>query len=606
MSLQVWLPLNGSIENKGLKNVNITINGSTSSTFTTAKTGQGLSCNGSTFWNIVGITLGTEASITWWSKTTVNGKMSWTLVSSVSDRMNLWESNIYTLNTGDSNNNPFQDSSGNTIAVLHDGNWHHFVITFGSSVAKLYIDGVYRGTAKTFKSPATTSANTVRLAGGYGNGHTYDWNGGLCDFRIYNHCLSESEVRKVSQGLILHYPLDRRGLGQENLLIDTDYKKANPSIANSNTTWTNYFRRYNGSAAIHNIVNGEDTITLSTTGNLGIAFCRKATDINLDSTSYYTISCEAKCTKATHLDIGLSYYNTSNAWVWRGGTNPQNFNEVNKWQKFTLTFKPDADTQCICYCFTVVGITNGTDTFSIRHCKLEKGSKATPWNLDSTELNIDNNIYDVSGFDNNGEWYRYDTTGTIEYSTDTPRYWVSTYVNSENNTTNTASGTVYLYGHCSLTTPNQMTVAFWCKPIAGYNSTTSQGQFCTTTYAYGNVNVGADYQGSAMNHRDGAVDMNDSASTTQARPTITFTANEWHHYVFTYDGQNGKSYKDGVLQNTKSFADAKTLDSFIGVVIGFSKAGGVWRSNKSYYSDFRLYCTALSANDIKELYEYNI
>lgn len=165
----------------------------------------------------------------------------------------------------------------------------------------------------------------------------------------------------------------------ENLFIDTYYKNADPSIANNNTNWSISFRRYNGSTAIHDIKDGIDTITLSTGGNLGICFCRKATDINLDSTSYYTISCKAKCTKTAHLDIGLSYYNTSNAWVWRGGTGAQSFNEVDTWQYFVRTFKPDANTQYIMYCFTVIGASGGTDTFSIKECKLEKGSTPTPW-----------------------------------------------------------------------------------------------------------------------------------------------------------------------------------------------------------------------------------
>ena len=216
-----------------------------------------------------------------------------------------------------------------------------------------------------------------------------------------------------------------------------------------------------------------------------------------------------------------------------------------------------------------------------------------------------NKIQDSSGYNHNGQLYSYDTQGGFISVSNTPRYDTSVYIDSANNTTNTASGTTYIYGHCSLTNPTQMTIAFWCKPIAGYGGGTTQGQFCTTNIAFGN-NAGSDYQASAMNHRDGAVDINDSASSTQCRPTINFIANEWHHYVFTYNGKDAKSYRDGVLQDTKSFSESKSLDSFLGVIIGFSKAGGVWRSNKSYYSDFRVYCTALNQNDIKKLYNINM
>ena len=106
-----------------------------------------------------------------------------------------------------------------------------------------------------------------------------------------------------------------------------------------------------------------------------------------------------------------------------------------------------------------------------------------------------------------------------------------------------------------------------------------------------------------MNHRDSAVDINDSSSTTQCRPRLNATLNEWHHYVITYDGQVGCVYIDGVQSSTAQFSSPKTLDSFIGVIIGFSGAGGVWRSNDAYYSDFRIYATALSADDVMALYK---
>lgn len=137
---------------------------------------------------------------------------------------------------------------------------------------------------------------------------------------------------------------------------------------------------YNGNTGLHNFINGEDTISLTSSGNIGICFVRLASEINLDTSSNYTISCWSKTTKPNaHLDIGLSYYNQSDSGVWRGGTGAQNYNAIDTWQYFTRTFKPDADTKAICYCFTVVGDTSNTYTFTIKHCKLEKGSIATPW-----------------------------------------------------------------------------------------------------------------------------------------------------------------------------------------------------------------------------------
>ena len=51
-------------------------------------------------------------------------------------------------------------------------------------IAKLYIDGSYRGTALTYKAPTTTGTHKIKLAGDYKSGHSYDWNGQIKDFRI--------------------------------------------------------------------------------------------------------------------------------------------------------------------------------------------------------------------------------------------------------------------------------------------------------------------------------------------------------------------------------------------------------------------------------------
>ena len=183
-----------------------------------------------------------------------------------------------------------------------------------------------------------------------------------------------------------------KGVG-ENLLKLTTMNNRDDFVINSNLDFTKEFRYYNGNISLHNFSNDkeicEDTITLNSTSNLGIAFCRLASDINLDSSSYYTLSCYAKTTQAdSNLSIGLSYYNTNDTWVWRGGTNLKPFEKLDTWQYFSLTFKPDANTKAICYCFTVKGVSGGTESWTIKQCKLEKGTTPTPW-----VPNLEDNIY---------------------------------------------------------------------------------------------------------------------------------------------------------------------------------------------------------------------
>ena len=219
--------------------------------------------------------------------------------------------------------------------------------------------------------------------------------------------------------------------------------------------------------------------------------------------------------------------------------------------------------------------------------------------VDNTDT--DKTVYDSSGYNHHGQFWRYNTQGTAVSTATTPRYSAATFINSEDTVTSTASGTVMIYAPCSLTTPSYLTASFWCKPVGGYGGTTDQGQFCLTLNDVG-IGAGTDYNTAPMHHRDSCIDLNTSGNTHKT-VSITFTANEWHHYAVVYDGRYGRVYKDGVPGGTVDMGSSVSLASMSAIVLGYSHAGGVIRSNKSYFSDFRLYATALSADDIRELYQ---
>ena len=140
------------------------------------------------------------------------------------------------------------------------------------------------------------------------------------DVRIYNECLSANDVATLATGLAVHYPLTRQGFPSENLFQATafDKEEIGTLFGNNAGGWENRpCGFYNGAASNHNIANGIDTITVDSASNIGIAFCRKASDIALDSNSYYTISCEAQSTQTSKpLCIGLSYNNGNATSPW--------------------------------------------------------------------------------------------------------------------------------------------------------------------------------------------------------------------------------------------------------------------------------------------------
>lgn len=130
-----------------------------------------------------------------WGKGAANESMPWGY-SSAANSINLYfsEDGYLYWNTGDSNANPFSNN-GTQVAFPTDGAWHHYVVTGDGATATLYVDGVKKGTAKTYKYP--TRGNVTLSSWAYDR--NYPWLGSLSDFRVYSTALSEDEVKELYQ-----------------------------------------------------------------------------------------------------------------------------------------------------------------------------------------------------------------------------------------------------------------------------------------------------------------------------------------------------------------------------------------------------------------------
>jgi len=77
MALQVWLPLNGTLENKGLSNVTVTNNGATVDN--NGKIGKCYSYTASQYIELNNLPFSSlsSCSISFWLKVTVKGSSGW-------------------------------------------------------------------------------------------------------------------------------------------------------------------------------------------------------------------------------------------------------------------------------------------------------------------------------------------------------------------------------------------------------------------------------------------------------------------------------------------------------------------------------------------------
>ena len=192
--------------------------------------------------------------------------------------------------------------------------------------------------------------------------------------------------------------------------------------------------------------------------------------------------------------------------------------------------------------------------------------------------NIASNIieFDKSGFLNNGT-----KVGALAYSNNTPRY--NTCLVFGNNKYITFQNPIN-------SSSTEFSISCWAK----FNSISGNSTFCTMRTKVGNgiafFRIGANFR------------LDDNSQATFSSYTIP--VNTWIHIVVTRNNTSKKLYINGELKQTiNTVGDMNNIYS-IGSIGASSNSGTNFNNfTDGSYSDFRIYATALSADDIKELYQ---
>lgn len=586
MGLQVWLPLDGNINNQGLTPVTLSVG---SPTYTSGKIGQCL--NTTLAFNVSNnliTNLGSTNTYTmccWCKNLNASASSRWvfSISSGTGTTRGLWENNSTTSRQwAYSGSGVNLSTSINTI----DGNWHHICFTSAGSVVKLYVDGIYQSQVTSASTTAMTT-NIITL-----NANNYNLN----DFRLYDTVLSPREVKEISKGLVLHYPLSMPG--QENLLLNT----ATP--VSWTTTYTNTDQWstkdiYNMKSPVNQLFAANDTATFSfdwefTSGSSGSI----AGNFHLE-TGNVTPWILGSVSKSTGTRNNASNYIDLSA--------------TNTSGHVTCTFIVSSSAASAADTFRYFRIrwdktpTDGTLTLS--NCKLERGEVATPWipALSDTAYSTmgfnDGIEYDVSGYGYNGEKF-----GNITYSSNTARYNTcyvfdgsSVYVRLKNE----------LYSKLRLAR-DEVTMSIWAyKDNWGdyqNSGTTAQIHTLCGCQESGGISIYETGNG-RFNFVCGTGETSNTYKVSNAPVGYAGTLSEgWHMFTLTYNGFDLDGYVDGNLVVSNTFFTTKTpiyyypgnTSIYIGVESGSGNHANMFWNGK--LSDFRIYETALSADDILELY----
>lgn len=551
MSLQVWLPLNGDLKNQGLSDITVTNSGATVNN--NGKIGKCYYFGGqnqitfpSQSW--MSMKPANHFSVFCWVKGTTTG---WLFAEGG------WELLLRPTfaKIGLSNNGQYPAQYNYSFDT---NTWYHLGFTWSGSTGKLklYLNGKLVASSDVPSSANFDINNSFKMC----------YTGGvyLNDFRIYNHALSVKEVKEIAKGLVLHYRL--AGPGQENLTKGNNTYERN-SASTDGCFWfygsnfnckpsTTYTLSIDIDGTISNFHGGSaSTDPAKRWASMWLYICKTGTSTNAAGGGY---------------DSPINLNSTN-----------YNFRKIGP-TRYAWTYTTPADARSL----SIRGNTysNGTNAIKVKfwNPKIEEGSVATPWCPNPADtlyhtMGYDNNIeYDCAGYQRNGT-----KSGTITWDIDSPRYTTSYRFNT---------GSDYIKTNFSATM-DELSISFWVKPSS------SDGGYSIICSNYNNPSGGlwlaTNCEGcSVWAYRYAYMNVSGSLAN-----------NVWHHCVYTFKNGVSKWYVNGEEKTLTKNTYTGTAMPITDLTIGNSYTGTSWNTKRyGNLSDFRLYCTALSADDIKALY----
>ena len=551
MALQVWLPLINNVENQGVSNIPIINNGVTF--VDNGKIGKCASFNNNYF-SLQNLSNFNTISVSFWMKPANTNQIGCLL----NYRTGIGLDIAIFLIQGKIR----FDAGGQTIFnYTYTTDWQHITVTYDGNIKSLYVNGILNQSVTINKAisctatKGTVGASSVNTISGSDNNYI----GLLNDYRIYDHYLSPKEVKEISKGLVLHYPLNDIYNGSYNLLNDSD-------------TFTNWGDYEAGYTEIKINEFGRKSLIITNKRS----WCGAIHSVQIPSAGTYTISCYCKPISRTKTSIKQTLYISGN------GLNDQfvevDWNKTNQWQRLSLTRTYNQAGSFFVYLIAYGG--SRTDDYKVTCEYTMPQVTKTDTTVPYVEKSIpDSTVYDCSGYQNNGT-----ISGSLSCVANSSRYKISTVFDGiSSKIINDSFPASIVNG------TNSFTICGWAYCIKGnsYNPLFHIGSSYRTTtgiclHGNGNRIEGLDINGTTINNTYGS----------------GYSNEKWVHQCIVYDGTTIKRYLNGNSTPVQSIAcpGFKSDNNKLCV-------GGFWGVPfKGYLSDFRVYATALSEEDIKELY----
>lgn len=599
MALQLWLPLNGNTRNQGISGISMA--GSPNSW------GDGNMGKCATFAGNVSNVVYNNTSefnytdnFSWsiWIKTNYTGSTAQFVFTVGRADYGGYGYGLQCIST--SQVYVRYGSSSWTVNVT-GGTWTHLAVTKSGTTICIYKNGALYST-NTFSGTAPTysDGNGVGVGCFHYSGNIYPYYGSVCDFRIYNHCLSVREIKEISKGLYVHYPLsDIYPTSSVNKYYGS-YAEGKASSVGSGFTVTKldgergykYKYSYTGTGS-------------NAWGSIGFP------SVSFVAGKKYDYSCKVRCVScSSNVNFYFRCARMSNDWEYPAGSAAVTSGLAdNTWHEYhgLVTLAATSvrngttyNTAPLIEFYTNSMSTSGavyTFEFDLKDVSICECDEKT--NVSSDGTFTDNVVYDTSGFKNNGS---VTTANRPAWSSDSPRYNGSCKFNGSNYID---CGNSFM---CQGQTAYTISVWGYSDNWASFNRLYS----CTEGGGF-NIELDSSKMYFALNaYTDSAKSSHAYTASISSGvgylsiPCSSITAG-WHMFTFKYDMASGTTiYLDGKKYAQGAFTSYGVYyNTSVHLYLG-CEAGSSATAASPYFtgklSDFRMYGTALSDADILELY----